>query len=212
MSKRENSGFRAVVIGASSGGFTAITTILVGLPESFSFSILVVLHRGRETGNYLEQSLNEKCMFPVKQAEDKEKIETGTVYFAPPDYHLLVEDDRTLSLSSDPPVNYSRPSVDVLFESAAEVFGPELVGIVLTGANQDGSRGLARIRALGGVGAVQDPVSAEFSTMPRSALEAASPEYVMPAEEMSRFLSGLGRKSKRGKNGTKGNRKYPDCG
>ncbi len=194
MNERGRIGYRAVAIGASSGGHKAIAAILAGLPERLPFSMIVVLHRGHEPGSYLERSLDKKYGFRVKQADDKETIERGTVYFAPPDYHLLVEDDQTFSLSADPPVNYSRPSVDVLFESAAEVFGPELMGVVLTGANHDGSRGLARIRALGGLAVVQDPASAEFAAMPRSAVETASPEYVMSIEEMPRFLLEPGRK------------------
>lgn len=193
MNERLNRKYAALVIGASNGGLAAITTILSGLPERFSFSIIIVLHRSRESSTLLEKSLDDKLGFPVKQAGDKEPIEKGTVYFAPPDYHLLVEDDRTFSLSADAPVNYSRPSVDVLFESAAEVYGPELIGIILTGANHDGSRGLARVRDLGGVAVVQDPASAESSIMPQKAIAAASPKYILSLENMPHLLMELGR-------------------
>jgi two-component system chemotaxis response regulator CheB len=183
--------YRAIVIGASSGGPAAVSKILSGLPETFSFSIMVVIHRGHEAGDYMERSLNEKCRCRVKQADDKEAIEAGTVYIAPPDYHLQVEDDGTLSLSADSPVNYSRPSVDVLFESAADSFEAELVGIVLTGANNDGSRGLKCIGDMGGMTVVQDPTSAEWPYMPRSAVEAARPALVLPLEEISCFVQDL---------------------
>lgn len=182
---------QAVVIGASSGGPTALGKILVALPKRFPFSIMIVLHRGPTAGDYLERSLDAQCRCQVKQAHDKEVIETGTVYFAPPDYHLLVEDDGTLSLSVDPPVNYSRPSVDVLFESASDQYGAGLVGIVLTGANNDGSRGLTRIGKRGGQTVVQDPEAAEAAHMPRSAIGMALPDLVLPVEEISRLLLAL---------------------
>jgi two-component system chemotaxis response regulator CheB len=182
---------RAVVMGASSGGQAAVSKILSGLPETFSFSIMVVIHRGHEAGDYMERSLNEKCRCRVKQADDKEVMEAGTVYFAPPDYHLQVEDDGALSLSADPPVNYSRPSVDVLFESAADYFEAELVGIVLTGANNDGSRGLRRIGEVGGMTVAQEPASAEWPNMPRSAIETARPIHILPLEKISRFVQDL---------------------
>jgi two-component system chemotaxis response regulator CheB len=183
--------YRAVVIGTSSGGQDALSEILSGLPETFSFSIMVVIHRGHEAGDYLERSSNEKCRCRIKQADDKETIETGTVYFAPPDYHLQVEDDGTLSLSADPPVNYSRPSVDVLFETSADYFNAELVGIVLTGANNDGSRGLKRIGRAGGMTVAQDPDSAQWPYMPRSAVETARPKLVLRLEEIVRFILDL---------------------
>ena len=188
----EKTGCRAVVIGASSGGQAAISTILAGLPKKIQFPIMIVIHRGREVGDYLERSLDKKCRCRVKQADDKEVAKAGTVYVAPPDYHLLVEDGGSLALSTGLPVNYSRPSVDVLFESAAEVFGAELIGIVLTGANSDGSRGLKRIGELGGVTMVQDPDSAESPSMPRSAIAAAHPKFVLPIEKISKFLLDFG--------------------
>lgn len=193
MNERFKQKYRALVIGASSGGLAAITSILYGLPERLPFAVVIVLHRSRESSTLLEKSLDGKLGFPVKQAYDKQPIETGTVYFAPPDYHLLVEDDRTFALSTDAPVSYSRPSVDVLFESAAEVYGPQLIGMVLTGANQDGSRGLARVRDLGGVTMVQDPVSATSRIMPQSAIEAVSPKYILSLENMPHLLVELGR-------------------
>ncbi len=194
MNKNVKKEYRAVVIGASSGGQAAVSTILGGLPKKFQFSIMIVIHRGHEASDFLERSLDKKCKCRVKQADDKEVIETSTVYVAPPDYHMLVEDDGSLSLSIGLSINYSRPSIDALFESAAEVFCDELVGIVLTGANNDGSRGLKRIGDLGGLTVVQDPFSAESPTMPRSAIAMAHPNHVLPFDKISSFLLELGKK------------------
>ena len=164
--------FSAVAIGASAGALEALSKILPPLPADYPLAVLVVVHLPPDKDSLLASILGEKCAMAVKEAEDKESIEPGTIYIAPPGYHLLVEKDGTLSLSSEEEVLFSRPSIDVLFESAADAFGGELIGIVLTGANSDGAAGLQAIGRAGGTAFAQDPLQAFASTMPRAALEA----------------------------------------
>jgi two-component system chemotaxis response regulator CheB len=129
------------------------------------------------------------CSLNIKEADEKENIQAGYVYFAPPNYHLLIENDKTFSLSTDEKVNYSRPSIDVLFESAANAYGPRLAAIILTGANNDGAEGLRRIKQKGGLVIVQDPQSAENSYMPAAALKAVKPDFVLSLVEIGRWLT-----------------------
>lgn len=178
----------AVVIGASAGAVEALSAILPKLPKGFSLPILVVVHLPAEPKSMMAQLFRDKCAVNVHEAEDKEPIESGVVYFAPPDYHLLVETDRRLSLSSEEPVLYSRPSIDVLFESAAEAYGAGLIGIILSGANSDGAQGLRAVIAAGGTGWVQRPKLAHSSTMPRAALEACPGAYSLSLPEMVSYL------------------------
>jgi two-component system chemotaxis response regulator CheB len=182
-------GFRAVVIGVSAGGIQALSTLLPLLPKDFSLPILVVQHRLAGSDDYITKSLNQICAMQVKEAEEKEAVKAGCVYLAPADYHLLVERDQTLSLSVDEKVNYSRPAIDVLFESAAYAWSSGLIGIVLTGANSDGAKGLALIKQLGGTAIVQDPDTAEHGTMPRAAL--ASADYVLELSKIGDMLEAL---------------------
>src|SRR6201991_418522 len=135
----------AVVIGASAGALEALSVILPALPATFRLPVFIVVHMPPNRQSVLAELFQRKCRLRVREAEDKERISGGTVYFAPPDYHLLVEMDKHLSLSSDEPVLYSRPSIDVLFESAADAYGPGLIAIVLTGANQAGAKGLRTV-------------------------------------------------------------------
>jgi two-component system chemotaxis response regulator CheB len=149
---------------------------------------MVVAHISPESGNGLALLLDEQCAIRVKEADEMETAAAGTVYLAPPNYHLQVEKDGSLSLSVDPPVMFARPSVDVLFESAASVFGAGLIGVVMTGVGSDGSHGLRRIRDAGGVTVVQDPAGAIADGMPRSAIEAASPDYIVPLQQIAPLL------------------------
>jgi len=183
--------FRAVVIGVSTGGVNALQKLLGQLPADFNLPILIVQHIGADAGSGLAKLLDDRCALRVKEADEQDEILPGTVYLAPPNYHLLVEREGFLSLSEDPHVSFARPSVDVLFESAAEVFGPELVGIVLTGANFDGSRGLKTIKQKGGVAIVQDPADAEASQMPQSAMAATDVDYVVALDGMAALLRKL---------------------
>src|SRR5690349_19703498 len=149
--------YDAIVIGASAGGLHALISILTPLPSNYPIPVIVVQHRAKDERSLLEEVMQHKCHIGIKQADEKEKIQHGFVYFAPPNYHLLVEGNGTFSLSYDAPVNYSRPSIDVLFETAADVYKEWLLGIILTGANKDGAEGMKRIKALGGTTIAQQP-------------------------------------------------------
>lgn len=179
---------RAVVIGASAGAIQALSEILPALPADFAVPILIVVHIPANRNNVLTPLFEQKCRMRVCEAQDKEPALGGVIYFAPPDYHLLVEAEGTLSLSGDEQVLYSRPSIDVLFESAADAYGPAVIGIILTGANRDGAKGLKAIAAAGGTALVQEPDSAYAGAMPRAALaECASARAMSPAG-IARFL------------------------
>jgi two-component system chemotaxis response regulator CheB len=181
---------RIVVVGTSWGGLNALSHIVDGLPLDFRLPIIVVQHRGRESDETMTNVLQARCKRPVREAEDKEPIQAGYVYLAPPDYHLLV-DEGFLALSIDEPVAYSRPSIDVLFESAADAYGPGVVGVLLTGANQDGTRGLARIKKAGGYVVVQDPDSAEVAVMPESAIAGVAVDVIVPLDRIASVLVAL---------------------
>jgi two-component system chemotaxis response regulator CheB len=171
--------YELVVIGASWGGLTALERVLGDLPSDFPTPIAVAQHRSADgRGGGLATLLNGHASMPVVDADDKQPIEPGRVYLAPPDYHLLVEADR-FALSVDDAVLYSRPSIDVLFESAADQYRDRVIGVILTGANEDGAQGIAAISRLGGFTIVQNPVEAERPEMPRAALRAVEPDKVL---------------------------------
>ena len=183
----------AVAIGASAGAVEALTRILPSLPENYPLPVLVVVHVPSDRDNMLVPHFQARCRVQVREAQDKEPVSGGNIYFAPPDYHMLVEADRTLSLSVDEPVLHSRPSIDVLFESAADAFGSGLVGIVLTGANQDGAAGLKAIADADGLCVVEDPADAYASAMPQAALEACAAAKPMSLDAIASYLANLGR-------------------
>ncbi len=189
--RKSDQKYDAIVIGASAGGLEALTVILPPIPASFKVPIIIVQHMHAHTKSLLTELLANKCNLRVREAEDKDDLETGTVYFSPPNYHLLIENDRALSLSTDERVNYSRPSIDVLFESAAEVYMERLVGLILTGANSDGSAGLKKIKDMGGLAVVQDPATANIATMPKSAIESTKVDHIIPLDQISKFLINL---------------------
>jgi len=180
--------YKAVVIGASAGGFHALRKLLTKLPKGFSMPIFIVQHISPTSDNYMAQFLNGKAELKVKEADEKEIIVGGTVYIAPPNYHLLIEEDLTISLSTEGKVNYSRPSIDILFESAAYVYGDSLIGIVLTGANSDGATGLHTIKKFGGYCIVQEPTEAESTAMPLAAIEKVSPNDVLKLSDIAKLL------------------------
>jgi two-component system, chemotaxis family, protein-glutamate methylesterase/glutaminase len=183
--------YELCVVGASWGGLHAVGGLLDGLPERLELAFAVAQHRGPESRRGgLEELLQAHTTYPVREAADKERIEPGHVYVAPPDYHLLVE-PGSFSLSTDERVNFARPSIDVLFESASDAYGARLIGIVLTGANRDGAAGLARIKQRGGVALVQDPREAEAPTMPEAALAATDADAILSLAEIGRFLQSL---------------------
>lgn len=181
----------AVVVGCSAGGLAALRTILARLPTDFAPAIVIVSHVGPGGGGSMARILDDSCRLPVTEAAEKDAVESGRIYVAPADYHLLIESDRTFSLSVDPPVNFSRPSIDVLFEAAADVYGAALVGVLLTGANDDGARGLEDIVAAGGTTVVQDPATAEAETMPRSAIERGAATFVETLDDLAGRLISL---------------------
>ena len=180
--------YQAVAIGVSAGGMDALYTILSVLPGDFPVPILIVQHISPVSDNYLARYLDEASLIKVKEAEEKIEIEPGTAYIAPPNYHMLIETDKTLSLTVDEKVNFARPSVDVLFETAADAYKKELIGIILTGANKDGSMGLKRIKEYEGLCIVQAPETAAAEEMPRSALEATQVDFILPLNSIASFL------------------------
>lgn len=182
----------AVAIGGSAGAVQALNGLLPGLPATYSLPILVVVHVPPDRQNALVPLFRDRCKLRVKEAEDKEPIEAGVIYFAPSDYHLLVEANGVLSLSSEEAVNHSRPAIDVLFESAADAFGANLTGVILTGANDDGARGLAAVAAAGGHAVVEDAQTAYAPAMPTEALRACPSATVMRLDAMASYLLSLG--------------------
>ncbi len=182
----------AIVIGTSAGGMKALETILSCLPAHFTAAIIIVQHRSPGSDDFLEHYLNDRCNLRVKQADEKENIIPGMVYLAPPDYHLLVEKEKKLSLSIDPRINYARPSIDVLFETAADAYGVNIAGVILTGAGKDGSQGLKRIKESGGIAVIQDPQTAESRAMPAAAISAVkNADRILTLKEIGLFLTGL---------------------
>lgn len=180
--------YEAIVIGVSSGGMNAMKLLCSTLPGHFKIPMIIVQHVGASSDGSWITLLNKKSNLPIKEVDEKEKIESGRIYFAPPSYHLLIEKDKTFSLSTDERVNYAIPSIDVLFESAADAYRDKLIGIVLTGSNHDGTAGLKRIKECGGLTIVQDPENAESSYMPASAIAGSQVDYILPLEDICRLL------------------------
>ena len=178
----------AVVIGTSAGGLAALGVLVSGLAAEGRLPLLVVQHVPPHAPTQLAEIFQRKTALRVKEAEDKEPVVAGTLYFAVPGYHLLVEQDFSLSLSQDDPVHFSRPAIDVLFESAADAWGSRLMGILLTGANEDGAAGLEAIHRAGGLTVVQDPQEAEVATMPAAALQRFTPDYILPLRDIHLLL------------------------
>jgi len=183
----------AIVIGASAGGVEALLHILSPLRAGFALPIIVVLHLPDERRSQLAQVFARRVALPVLEACDKTPVEAGTLYFATPGYHLSVEQDRSFSLSLEPRVHHSRPAIDYLFESAADAYGPSLAAVLLTGANQDGAHGLARVKQRGGLTIVQDPEDAQVATMPQAALDRHQPDHILPIRGIGRLLVELER-------------------
>ena len=183
-------GYDLVVVGTSWGGLAALRTLVAGLPESFTMAVTLIQHRHKDSDHLLRVLLQERARLEVCEVEDKMPVEHGRIYVAPPDYHTLVEPGH-FSLSTEAPVRYSRPSIDVTFGSAASSYGHRTVGIVLTGANADGAEGLRQISDRGGMAIVQDPRTAESPTMPAAAAKAVPRARVMPLAEMVAFLRQL---------------------
>lgn len=180
-----------MVIGVSAGGLAALAELFAHLPASFPLPLITVQHvHATQKGSWLGH-FNARCPLAVQEAGDKERIRPGHIYLAPPGYHLLVERDETLALAVDAKVNYARPSIDVLFESAAYVWSLDLIGIILTGANHDGAHGLRVIQEYGGLTIAQDPASAEYPVMPQAAIAAGGVDRILPLNKIGGFLSSL---------------------
>jgi two-component system chemotaxis response regulator CheB len=178
-----------VVIGASAGGVEVLSVLLPAIPARCRVSFLVVVHIPRERPSLLAELFGARCASPVTEAEDKEPVQPGTVYFAPPDYHMLVDQGPSVALSRDEPVHFSRPSIDVLFDSAADIYGERLMGVILTGANQDGAEGLAAVRRAGGRTVVQEPASAAVPSLPEAALQKGSVDAVLSIEQLQALFA-----------------------
>ncbi|MDC0714687.1 chemotaxis protein CheB [Stigmatella sp. ncwal1] len=182
----------AVVLGVSAGGVDALSILLPALPKDFRPALLIVMHLPRDRPSLLIEIFERKCVLPVREAQDKEPVQPGTVYFAPPDYHLLVDEGPCLSLSADDPVYFSRPSIDVLFESAADIYGSHLAAVILTGANADGARGTAAVREAGGITVAQTPETALAAAMPLAAIARGPIDFILPLEQVARLLRVMG--------------------
>ena len=184
-------GVQAIVVGASAGGVEALLSIFGALAPGFSLPIIAVLHLPDERRSQLAEVFARRLSIPVQEARDKETITPGTLYFAGPGYHLSVESDRSLSMSQEDRVHHSRPAIDYLFSSAADVYGPRLLAILLTGANQDGASGLAHVKQSGGITIVQDPQEARIAVMPLAALALHTPDHILSLSRIGSLLASL---------------------
>src|SRR6266850_1825389 len=182
--------FEVVVVGTSTGGLKALQTLLSGLPAEFSLPIVIAQHRGKDLESGLCEYLCEFTRLPVIEPDDKEPLRDGHVYLAPRDYHLLIE-NRSFALSTAQSVRFARPSIDVLFESAADAFQTGAIGVILTGANSDGARGLATIKSRGGFTIVEDPASAAARELPEAAIAQATPDKILALDQIAPCLTNL---------------------
>ena len=186
--KRQLVTTEALVMGASAGATRALGELLPPIPAGARIPVVVVVHLPANRQSLLPELFAPRCAARVCEPEDKQPAEAGTIWFAPSNYHLLLEAERTFSLSVDEPVNFSRPSIDVLFESAAEAFGSKLCAVVLTGANDDGALGAAEVRRRGGLVIVQDPLTAEAKQMPSAAISRANPQIIASLSEIAQLI------------------------
>lgn len=182
-----------VVMGGSAGGFNAFKSVLSALPPDFSMPVLLVQHLHPSDDGLFVQHMAMSVDLSVTEPWDKEPIEPGKVYVAPADYHMLVERGGTIAFSTEGKVNWSRPSIDVLFESAAFLYGNRVIGIILTGASADGTSGIKAIKTAGGLTIAEDPATAEFPFMPQSAIDTGSVDLVLTAEQIGKILAGFGK-------------------
>ncbi|MCR4029921.1 MULTISPECIES: chemotaxis protein CheB [Flavobacterium] len=179
---------KVVIIGGSAGSLQALLQILPFIENAVSFAIVIVVHRKNSDEQTLEDLIALKSKIKVKEVEDKVPLKAGFIYIAPSNYHLLFEKDETLSLDTSEKINYSRPSIDVAFESAAEIYGSHLIGILLSGSNSDGTVGMQAVKQAGGITVVQNPISAEMSFMPNNAILHVAPNFVLKTEEILEFI------------------------
>lgn len=180
-----------VLIGGSTGSLEVLLQVLPALKPPLSFALVIILHRKNSTDSTLANLLSLKTTIAFTEVDDKDPVRAGAIYLAPADYHLLIEQDRTFSLDDSEKVNYSRPSIDVTFESAADVYGPSLVGVLLSGANADGTAGLKAIKKVGGTAVVQQPDTALVAFMPQQAILNAPIDHVLNVEQLATYLNAL---------------------
>lgn len=182
---------QALLIGASAGGVEALLQLLEDLPPDYRLPVVCLLHVPDRNDSLLADLLGRRLRLPVKEAEDKEYLRGGLVYVAPAGYHLSIENDHSFSLSREEPRHFSRPSIDILFESAADAYGAALAAALLTGANEDGATGLLAIQQAGGLTLVQEPGDAQVPTMPEAALALLRPDFLLPLASMRLLLAEL---------------------
>ena len=186
--------YEIVVVGTSLGGLHALEILLAGLPKNFPLPVAIAQHRHKTSDDSLSFFLQRQCVLPLVEAEDKDVIVPGSVYLAPADYHLLVEAGSAqghrpyFALSTEAPVCYARPSINVLFESAADAYGEKAIGVILTGASNDGTQGLAKIKAYGGLAIVQEPSTAESPTMPKAAIASVATDWIVPLGDIAPLI------------------------
>lgn len=182
---------KILLLAGSAGGFSVILNILKSLERPVRIPVVVIVHRNPKYASSIEETLSKVMLQKIKTADDKENIENGTIYFAPAGYHLLVEPDYSFSLDISEPVQYSRPSIDVTFESAAEIYQQNCTAILFSGANQDGARGLLMIKKYGGKTFVQDPLSAEVPVMPEAAIQLNAHDKILSIQEIKDYIMQL---------------------
>ena len=182
---------RLMVIGGSAGSLDVLIPLLPSVRHDLSFPIIIVLHRKNNAESPLTSLIAAKTGLRVKEAEDKDDILPGWIYLAPADYHLLIERDHTIALDVSEKVNYSRPCIDITFQTAAEAYGPALVCLLLSGASADGAEGLEFVAQNGGITAVQDPASAEVSYMPQKAIDKSRPSFILGVNEIAGFINSI---------------------
>lgn len=182
---------KVLLIGGSAGSLQVLFSLFPAIKPDFTFAIVIILHRRNSADSALSELLSTKTLAPTLEAEDKDPVLPGTFYLAPADYHLLIEKNGTFSLDYSEKINFSRPSIDVTFECAAEIYGPSLVAMLLSGANEDGTKGLLAIRKSGGTTVVQNPETAQMPFMPQHAISNGAADYVLAVDEMAGFINNL---------------------
>ncbi len=183
--------YKAVIIGGSAGSFQVVTKILNSMPKNFDIPMFLCLHRLKHVRSGFVEALSLKSNLTIVEPFDKDTIKKGIVYLAPANYHMYFQFGQKFSLSTEPSVNHSRPSIDLSFFSAANSYRDKLIGIILSGANKDGAQGIKRIKELGGTVIVQDPNDAQIKTMPLSALELITPDHILTTEGIINFLNNV---------------------
>lgn len=187
---------KLLVIGGSAGSLQVILSLLAAMGEDFLMPVLIVLHRNSGFESSLEDLFSSRTRLPIREVEEKDQLRDGTIYLCPADYHVLLEKDHSFSLDYSERVHFSRPSIDVTFRSAADVFGPGLICLLLSGGNADGAEGMQYAKERGGLTVVQDPATADVPYMPQQAIGRMTVDFIVPTDEIPGFVHGLGRSYK----------------